>query len=104
MISLRTELEGLIVPSKFYGIAAAGRPAVFIGDQDGEVAREIVRHDAGRVCRIADGAALAAQIVSLANDPACCGELGKNSRKMFDEHFDRVAAVERWVEVLRSLP
>src|SRR5690606_33607100 len=32
LISLRPELEGLIVPSKFYAIAAAGRASLFGGD------------------------------------------------------------------------
>ncbi|HEY0802058.1 MAG TPA: glycosyltransferase family 4 protein, partial [Steroidobacteraceae bacterium] len=40
-VSLLPELEGLIVPSKFYGILAAARPTVFIGDTDGELARAI---------------------------------------------------------------
>ena len=31
LVSLNPNLEGLIVPSKFYGIAAAGRPTIFIG-------------------------------------------------------------------------
>ena len=31
-ISLKPILEGLIVPSKYYGIAAAGRPAIFVGN------------------------------------------------------------------------
>ena len=39
LVSLRPELEGLIVPSKFYGITAVGRPTLFIGDRDGEIAR-----------------------------------------------------------------
>jgi hypothetical protein len=34
-------LEGLIVPSKFYGIAAAGRPIIMIGAHDGEIAQLI---------------------------------------------------------------
>jgi hypothetical protein len=29
--------RGLIVPSKFYSIAAAGRAAIFVGDPDGEI-------------------------------------------------------------------
>ncbi|MEO1544578.1 MAG: glycosyltransferase family 4 protein, partial [Pseudomonadota bacterium] len=37
LVSLRPELEGLIVPSKYYGIAAAGRPVIFIGDDQGEI-------------------------------------------------------------------
>ena len=31
LVSLNPKLEGLIVPSKFYGIAAAGRATIFIG-------------------------------------------------------------------------
>ena len=41
LVSLLPQIEGLIVPSKFYGILAAGRPAIFIGDAEGEIAREI---------------------------------------------------------------
>ena len=40
-VSLNPKLEGLIVPSKFYGIAAAGRPTLFIGAADGEIAQLI---------------------------------------------------------------
>jgi len=38
-ISLKPAVEGLIVPSKFYGIAAAGRPIIAITARDGEIAR-----------------------------------------------------------------
>ena len=39
LVSLDPKLEGLIVPSKFYGIAAAGRPTIFVGAKEGEIAR-----------------------------------------------------------------
>ena len=39
LVSLNPKLEGLIVPSKFYGVAAAARPTIFIGAPDGEIAR-----------------------------------------------------------------
>ena len=32
IVSLKPELEGLIVPSKFYGSMAAGRAVIYIGD------------------------------------------------------------------------
>ncbi|MGB3797330.1 MAG: glycosyltransferase family 4 protein, partial [Alteraurantiacibacter sp.] len=47
-LSLEPELEGLIVPSKFYGAIAAGRPIIFIGDTDGEIARLITQAACGR--------------------------------------------------------
>ena len=48
LISLRPELEGLIVPSKYYSVAAAGRPAIFIGDPKGEIATILQRSQTGR--------------------------------------------------------
>ena len=37
LVTLRPELEGLVVPSKFSGVAAVGRPTIFIGDPEGEI-------------------------------------------------------------------
>jgi len=47
LVSLNAALEGLIVPSKFYGIAAAGRPTLFVGNTDGEIARLLREGDCG---------------------------------------------------------
>ena len=41
LISLDPGCEGLIVPSKYYGVAAVARPVLYLGDADGAVAREI---------------------------------------------------------------
>ena len=41
LVSLNPKLEGLIVPSKIYAIAAAGRPAIFLGHPQGEIAKII---------------------------------------------------------------
>jgi hypothetical protein len=49
LVSLLPEMEGLIVPSKFYGVAAAGRSAIFVGDPDGEIAKIIHSEDCGYV-------------------------------------------------------
>src|SRR5262249_2592415 len=34
-LSLKTGLDGLLLPSKFYGIAAAGRPMIVVGSTEG---------------------------------------------------------------------
>ena len=48
-ISLRPELEGLIVPSKVYGIAAAGRPIIAVTARNGEIASLVRKYDCGVV-------------------------------------------------------
>src|SRR5205085_4168856 len=49
LVTLQPRLEGLIVPSKFYGIIAVARPVIFIGGQDGEIARLINESNCGYV-------------------------------------------------------
>ncbi len=41
LVSLLPAVEGFVFPSKFYGILAAGRPVIFVGQRDGEIARLI---------------------------------------------------------------
>jgi hypothetical protein len=55
LVSLNPKLEGLIVPSKFYGIAAAGRPTIFISAEDGEIGRMLKENDCGFTVAPGDG-------------------------------------------------
>jgi colanic acid biosynthesis glycosyl transferase WcaI len=57
-ISLKPQLEGLILPSKFYGIAAAGRPIIAITAKDGEIAELIEQHACGIIIAPGDAKAL----------------------------------------------
>ena len=100
LVSLRPELEGLIVPSKIYGIQAAGRPAIFIGDPDGEIARQLARTESGLTVTAGDGAGLAAAIQQLAADPDRCRKLGLNARRAFEREFDKPIAMARWAALL----
>jgi glycosyltransferase involved in cell wall biosynthesis len=103
LVSLRPALEGLVVPSKFYGIAAAGRPAIFIGAEDGEIARLIADYRCGRRVAERDGAGLARTILELAADPAACRRMEENARRAFEREFDKSIAVERWAALLQEV-
>jgi glycosyltransferase involved in cell wall biosynthesis len=103
LVSLRPELEGRIVPSKFYGIAAAERPIGFIGDSDGELARMIAASDCGFSVGSGQGELLAKSILALAADPQRCRAQGVKARQLLDENFSRDAAHQRWHDLLSSL-
>lgn len=103
LVSLRPELEGLIVPSKLYGIAAAGKATIFIGDADGEIARVLGRFDAGMRVAQGDGDALARAVLALAAEPGRCAEMGSNARRAFDRYFDKPLAVESWHRVIEQV-
>ena len=96
-------LEGLIVPSKFYGILAAGRPAIFIGDVDGELARVIDAADCGAVVACGDGGLLVTVIEEMRADPERCREMGERARVLFEEQYTCERAVEEWVELIGEI-
>ena len=96
LVTLRPELEGLVVPSKFYGIAAAGRPVIFVGDRQGEVAHMVRRADCGLVVAAGDAAGLARAIVSLRDDASVRTAMGIRARAMFEANYDRPQAMALW--------
>ena len=102
-LSLRPEMEGLIVPSKFYGIAAAGRPVIAITDLDGEIARIVRREDCGMAIAPGDAPGLAAAIEDLAGDPARVAAMGGAARAVIEREFGRVDAFERWDQLFSGL-
>lgn len=100
VVVLRPELEGLVVPSKFYGVLAAGRPVLFIGHLDGEIARKVAQVEAGLVVRTGDVDGLVAAIQRLRSDRGYCNQLGRNARVASDRHYSRAQALARWEAVL----
>lgn len=98
LVTLAEGLAGLSVPSKTYGILAAGRPILFVGDPLSDVARLVAEHDCGAVVRAGDGARLAAIIREWASDRERVGRLGEASRRLFERRFRRRHAVSAYVE------
>ncbi len=103
LVTLRVGLEGLIVPSKIYGVMAAGRPTIFVGDGDGEVARTLRTFDCGDTVPEGDGPALTAAVLRLAAQPGECSRLGANARDAFDQHYALPHAVGQWCELIEAL-
>lgn len=102
-LSLRPELEGLIVPSKFYGIAAAGRAVLNVGALDGEIAQLASRFACGMSVAPGDSEGLALAIERLMTVPEDAVTMGQNGRRMLVDHYSRERAMERWENLLRNL-
>lgn len=102
LVTLNPSMEGLIVPSKFYGIAAAGRPTLFIGDPDGEIPRILSEGSCGYSVETGDSSEAAAIIATLSRSPELAGELGKNARSIFDRKFDRRIGIKAWMSLLEA--
>lgn len=95
-LSLHPGLEGLIVPSKFYAVAAAGKPMLMIGDSEGEIGRLIREHRCGTIIAPGDAATLADTLRCWSEQPKSIAEMGAQARQMLDARFTRRRAFDQW--------
>lgn len=102
VLSLRPAMEGLIFPNRFYGILAAGRPAIFVGDLEGDVASELYRHRCGFSVGPKDVGTLASRIRHLSEDAESCRDMGMRARHAFTTLYDEQLAVGRWERLLKN--
>lgn len=93
---LRPEMEGLIVPSKIYGILASGTASLFVGDRNGEVAHILREAKAGTTVRTGDVQSLVEKIIEFRDNPENRLQMGVNARRVFNERFSREHALEKW--------
>jgi colanic acid biosynthesis glycosyl transferase WcaI len=99
-VSLLSALEGFIVPSKFYGILAAARPVLFVGDSDGELAREIRACGCGATVAVGDAASLARALEDWKSNPMLRERMGKNGFERYRERYCARRAFDQWAGIL----
>lgn len=103
LASLRDTFTGVVVPSKFFGSLAIGRPVIFAGSRRSSIARWIEEHgvgwvlDAGSIDRVAD------DLRRLAASPAELAALWQRCHRVYRERFSREAVLDRWADELRAL-
>ena len=102
IVSLQRGLAGYIVPSKLYGILAAGRPFVAAVEEQCEVA-SIARSGAcGLVAEPGNARDLADRILAFHSDRAMADACGANARSI-SAGFDRRVQVSRYAELFRDV-
>ncbi len=102
-VSLLPALEGLIVPSKIYGILAAGRPAVFVGDPDGDVATLVQEQGCGLALQVGQCTQLAAELRALSDDPERVHAMALRARELVLSGYTSEHAVEQWLAMLETI-
>jgi glycosyltransferase involved in cell wall biosynthesis len=95
LVSLKSGLAGYIVPSKLYGILAAGRPYVAAVDEDSEVAAVTREHDCGLLAAPGNPEELVRAIEKLRSDPELARRLGENALRA-SVHFERRGQVRAY--------
>lgn len=103
LVTLKTGLSGLSVPSKLYGILAAGRPALVIADKNSEAARTVREHGCGFVVPPGKPKALVRALRELKKSPQLRRRMGRAGRKAFEANYDLPKINQAWTDLLEKI-
>jgi len=100
LISLVPELEGLIVPSKFYGLAAIGSPMIFIGDVHGEIGSVLDRTKSGYVVSPDNVEGLISIVSNLMSNPESSRDITDNLKSLYHNNYRPDISYKKWKNLL----
>lgn len=103
LISLSPELLGLLEPSKLYGVMAAGRPAIFVGPAQSEVAQTLKREQCGLCVQSGDVDGLITAVEQFATNRPLRMQWGARAREALNLRYSRANRAEQWAKVLEEL-
>jgi colanic acid biosynthesis glycosyl transferase WcaI len=104
IVTLRPEWTGTVVPSKFFGAIAAGRPVLFIGSASSAIAKWVKELGVGWV--LDDGRSsgayqmeikrLAQELKGLAEDRVLLRKLFSHCHGVYQANFSKQRILEQW--------
>jgi colanic acid biosynthesis glycosyl transferase WcaI len=100
LVTQKPATLGSVVPSKTYGLMAAGRPILYIGPPNASPALIIERFRCGWQIDPGDTNALITLLELLASNPALVREAGARGRNAFLQHYDLPIGVARICSIL----
>ena len=103
VVGLARGLAGYVVPSRLYGILAAGRPVIAAADADSETAQLVERVGCGVVVPPGNPYLLARAIRAAHDGEFDLVEMGRRARAFAETEGDRSIAIKRYEAVLREL-
>jgi colanic acid biosynthesis glycosyl transferase WcaI len=103
LVSLRAEWTGVVVPSKFFGSLAAGRPVIFAGSRNAALAQWIEAYGVGWVLDRSSIEKVARDLRRLAQCSQELVVLQRRCHEVYHAHFSRRRTMDRWDRELRKL-
>jgi glycosyltransferase involved in cell wall biosynthesis len=95
---------GTVVPSKVYGLMAAGRPILFVGPVGATPELLIRKFGCGWSIEPGAGDQLISLLERLWSDRESVGMRGRRARQAFERHYDLPLGVERIAAILGAAP
>ena len=103
MISLNKEWNGLVVPSKFFGSLATGKPVIYAGPEDSSITCLLREHEVGFYIDEKSLEDVVIKLDLLSKNSSVMNILQKNAFEVYKNSFSKKIIVDKWDRVLRQL-
>jgi colanic acid biosynthesis glycosyl transferase WcaI len=103
VVSLHKEWTGMVVPSKFFGAIAAGRPVLFSGSPESAVAKWIESYGLGWVLSESNARKIADQIISYASSPERQLKMRQNCYDTYRRYFSKDHLIDCFDKEVRTM-
>ncbi len=94
VVTVQRGLEGAVVPSKLYGILAAGRPVLVVAPEESDAARIVRRYGCGVVADPDEPEAVAAAVCEVMVSPGKLAEMAARALAA-EREFDQATQLRR---------
>jgi colanic acid biosynthesis glycosyl transferase WcaI len=101
LVTLRDEVAGFVVPSKYQAALAAGKPVLLVGGRGTEMHDEIEREGVGWCC--SDAAGVRAVLLHACRHPEALDEMGASARALLEKKYERRLCTRQWAELLHRV-
>jgi hypothetical protein len=92
-----------VVPSKFFGSLAVGRPVVYVGPDDSDIAQWVSALDVGYTVRQGRLHETVDALHALAASPDALPVMQRRAKRVYDEHFCKEVGLAAWNRLLSQL-
>lgn len=103
LVTLRSEAVGMGVPSKIFGIMAAGMPVLAVAPMSSELALIVKESDCGLVVEPGDHLGLLQSILFLKENEEIRVKMGLNARLAFEKKYTISKGVENYINLFNEL-
>lgn len=100
MATLIKGMRGLCSPSKVSNYLMAGKPVMMVCEAGIGIAEDILVHNCGYRIQPGDTDAMRQAILDLAEDSHKKQMLGRNSRALFEEKYEKCVCLEKYIELV----
>lgn len=93
--------RNVLMPSKYYGILACGKPVVLISGKDNDIKRDIARYNIGFSVTTGEHQKLTETLLTLAGNHGLRQDLALNVRNLFELKYTKEHALNKYAEAVR---